>query len=121
MANKTLPIFDISDVTASPEYTERISSLNSISLQIYWADLVGSASLLLSVSNDDTNFDDYPVVDPLTGNRVISIPISGSSGSVTIQIDKIISKYLKIKIDGTAASSGDVSGVFIIVDIQDTY
>lgn len=69
---------------------------------------------------NDVNFDDFPVVDK-DGNRLTTIPISGASGSLTIEVDSVISDYVKFAIDGTSATAGTITAEFVQIDNQDTY
>ena len=63
-------------------------------LQIVWSGLSGTGSLAVGVSMDNVNFDAFPFVDN-TGARVTSIPISGASGSATIEIESVVSDWIK--------------------------
>jgi len=121
MANKNLKIFDSADITTSPDSDQKLSANYAVALQLVWSGLSGTASFGLGVSMDGTNFDEFPFVDPTDGSRVTSIPISGASGSVTIEIDSIISNYAKFTIDGSGASAGTITGYYSQIDNQDTY
>ena len=120
MANKSFNLFTDTDITTSPNSVQKLSANYAVALQLVWTGLSGSASFSLGVSMNGTNFDDFPFVDS-DGNRVTSIPISGASDSVTIEIDSIISNYADFKIDGSGASAGTITGYFVQIDNQDTY
>ena len=120
MANKSFKIFDGVDITTSPTATEKVSSNYAIALQIVWSGFSGTASLGVGVSMDNTNFDDFPFVDA-SGTRVTSIPISGASGSATIEIESVVSDWIKFTVDGSSASGGTISGYYSQIDNQDTY
>ena len=121
MANKHLTIFDGVDITTNPSDLQKISSNYAVALQLVWTGLSGSASFNLGVSMNNINFDEFPFIDPTDGSRVTSIPITGESGSLTIEIDSIISDYAKFNIDGSAASAGTIDGDYSQIDNQDTY
>tara|TARA_R110002153_G_scaffold45310_1_gene127830 strand:+ start:132 stop:494 length:363 start_codon:yes stop_codon:yes gene_type:complete len=120
MANKRFQLFNGVAITTNPTVTEKLSSNYSFSVQLIWAGLSGTANLILSVSMNDVNFDDFPVVDK-DGNRLTTIPISGASGSLTIEVDSVISDYVKFAIDGTSATAGTITAEFVQIDNQDTY
>jgi hypothetical protein len=120
MANKRLTLIDGEQITSSPSSKQKISSNYAIAIQIVWSGLTGTASFGVGVSMDDVNFDDFPLVDT-SGNRVTAIPISGASGSATIEIESIISDWAKFTVDGSGASAGIVSAEYIQIDNQDTY
>lgn len=120
MGNKNFKIFDAVDVTTNPTATEKVSSNYAIALQIVWSGLAGTGTLAVGVSMDNVNFDDFPFVDT-SGNRVTSIPISGASGSVTIEIESVVSDWIKFTVDGSSATAGTISGYYSQIDNQDTY
>lgn len=120
MANKRLTLIDGAQITANPSSKQKISSNYAMAIQIVWSGLTGTASFGVGVSMNDVNYDDFPFVDEL-GDRVTSIPISGASGSATIEISSIISDWAKFSVDGSGASAGTVSVEYIQIDNQDTY
>ena len=120
MANKHFQLFDGEDITTNPTSTQKISSNYAVAVQLVWSGLNGSASFSLGVSMDNVNFDDFPFVD-VDGNRVISIPIEGASGSATIEIESIISDWAKFTVDGSGASAGAITANYLQIDNQDTY
>ena len=120
MANKSFKIFDGETISASPSAKEKVSSNYAIALQIVWSGLSGTGSLAVGVSMDNVNFDAFPFVDN-TGARVTSIPISGASGSATIEIESVVSDWIKFTVDGSSATGGTISGYYSQIDNQDTY
>jgi len=120
MANKNFKIFDGLTISTSPTSKEKISSNYAIALQIVWSGLSGTGSFDVGVSMDGTTFDTFPFVDK-DGNRVTSIPISGASGSATIEIESIVSDWIKFTVDGSSATAGTITGYYSQIDNQDTY
>lgn len=120
MSNKHLQLFTDADITTNPSSKQKISSNYAVAVQLVWSGLSGTASFSLGVSMDDVNFDDFPFVD-VDGNRVTSIPISGATGSVTIEIESIISDWTQFTVDGSGASAGTITAYYSQIDNQDTY
>lgn len=120
MANKNFKIFDGLTISTSPTSKEKISSNYAIALQIVWSGLSGTGSFNVGVSMDGTTFDTFPFVDK-DGNRVTSIPISGASGSATIEIESVVSDWIKFTVDGSSATAGTITGYYSQIDNQDTY
>ena len=120
MANKRLTLIDGEQITANPSSKQKVSSNYAVGVQLVWAGLTGTASFGVGVSMDDVNFDDMPFIDK-EGNRVTSIPISGASGSATIEIESILSDWAQFSVDGSGASAGTISVQYIQIDNQDTY
>tara|TARA_R110002020_G_C15927957_1_gene743499 strand:- start:84 stop:446 length:363 start_codon:yes stop_codon:yes gene_type:complete len=120
MANKNFKIFDGLTINTSPTSTEKISSNYAIAFQIVWSGLSGTANLGIGVSMDGTNFDAFPFIDS-AGSRVTSIPISGANGSATIEIESVVSDWIKFTVDGSSATGGLITGYYSQIDNQDTY
>lgn len=120
MANKSFKMFDGVDITSNPSQTEKISSNYAIVVQLIWTGLTGTASFGIGVSMNNLNFDDFYFIDK-DGNRITSVPISGASGSATVEIDSILSNYANFKIDGSSASAGTIEVFYSQIDNQDTY
>ena len=120
MANKNFKIFDGLTISTSPTSTEKISSNYAIALQIVWSGLSGTGSFNVGVSMDGTTFDAFPFIDK-DGNRVTSIPISGANGSATIEIESVVSDWIKLSVDGSSATGGTITGYYSQIDNQDTY
>lgn len=120
MANKHMDLFTAAEINGSPTNKQKLSANYSFALQVVWTGLVGTAEFLMQVSMNDTNYDDFPVVDK-DGNRLTSIPITGASGSFTIEVDSLISDWCDFQVDGSGASAGTVDAKISIIDNQDTY
>lgn len=120
MANKSFKIFDGLTISTSPTATEKISSNYAIALQIVWSGLSGTGSFDVGVSMDGTTFDAFPFIDK-DGNRVTSITISGATGSATIEIESVVSDWIKFTVDGSSATGGTITGYYSQIDNQDTY
>ena len=120
MANKRFQLFNGVDITTNPTKTEKLSSNYAVAIQLIWTGLSGTADFGITVSMDGTNYDDFPVVDK-DGNRLTVVPISGASGSLTIEIESIISDWAKFTVDGASASAGTITAEFVQIDNQDTY
>lgn len=120
MGNKNFKILDGATISSSPVAKAKVSSNYSIALQVVWSGLSGTGSLAVGVSMDNVNFDAFPFVDT-AGSRVTSIPISGASGSATIEIESLISDWVKFTVDGSSATGGTITGYYSQIDNQDTY
>lgn len=120
MANRHMELFTAANITTSPTNKQKVSSNYAIGLQVVWAELVGTATFSLKVSMDDVNFDDFPVVDK-DGIRLTSIPMTGASGSFTIEVGSVLSDWVDFIVDGSGASAGSITAKASIIDNQDTY
>lgn len=120
MANKSFKILDGETISSSPVAKAKVSSNYAIALQIVWSGLSGTGTLAVGVSMNNVDFDVFPFVDN-TGARVTSIPISGASGSATIEIESVVSDWIKFTVDGSSATAGTITGYYSQIDNQDTY
>ena len=120
MSNKSFKILDGETISSSPVAKAKVSSNYAIALQIVWTGLSGTGNLSVGISMDNVNFDVFPFIDN-TGARVTSIPISGASGSATIEIESVVSDWIKFTVDGSSATAGTIIGYYTQIDNQDTY
>ena len=120
MGNKNFKILDGATISSSPVAKAKVSSNYAIALQVVWTGLSGTGTVAVGVSMDNVNFDVFPLIDN-AGNRVTSIPISGASGSATIESESVVSDWIKFTVDGSSATAETINGYYSQIDNQDTY